>query len=135
MSSRRSIYQAVLGALVACVALSSSACGGKGARLEGSWSGIKAEGVSAEAQAAADDFARDMKLTFKGDEVTVRSPRDTASTKFKIQSAEPTKIVVVTVKDGPTEAQTFTFKDAKDTTLRWRILPDAVIVFQHDAKK
>lgn len=110
-------------------------CGGKGARLEGSWTGVKAEGVSTEAQAAADDFAKDMKLTFKGDEVTVRSPRETSSTKFKIQSAEPTKIVVVTTKDGPTEPQTFTFKDAKDTTLRWRILPETTIVFQRDAKK
>ncbi len=122
-------------AFAALAALATVSCGGKGARLEGTWSGVKAEGVSAEAQAAADDFARDMKLTFKGDEVTVRSPRDTASTKFKIQSAEPTKIVLVTTKDGPTEAQTFTFKDAKDTTLRWRILPEATIVFQHDAKK
>ena len=127
LGSRKSI---VGFALVAAVG-----CGGKGARLEGTWNGVKAEGVSAEAQAAADDFARDMKLTFKGDEVTVRSPRDTSSTKFKVQSVDPKKIVVVTVKDGPTEAQTFTFKDAKDTTLRWQILPDAIIVFQHDAKK
>ena len=128
-------YVNLLWVLVACASFTSAGCGGKGARLEGTWSGVKAEGVTAEAQAAADDFARDMKLTFKGDEVTVRSPRDTSSTKFKIQSATPTQIVVVTVNDGPNEAQTFLFKDAKDTTLRWKVLPEATIVFQHDAKK
>jgi hypothetical protein len=111
-----------------CALLLLSACGGKGqARLEGNWKGTKTEGVPKEAQVAADDFARNTSLEFKGDQLTIHSPRAVQSGKYKIKKEDKTSLVVVTDKDGDADPQTLTFVDPK--TLKWAVFEGKVIVF------
>jgi hypothetical protein len=113
---------------IVCVFILLSACGGKGqARLEGSWKGTKAEGVPKEAQVAADDFARNTSLEFKGDLLTIHSPRAVQSGKYKIKKEDKTSLVLTTDKDGEADPQTLTFSDPK--TLKWAVFEGKVIVF------
>ncbi|HEY8040525.1 MAG TPA: hypothetical protein VIF15_12055, partial [Polyangiaceae bacterium] len=70
--------------LLALVALAVACHRGGSARLEGHWRGVRAEGVGAESQSAANAFATGTELEVKGDAITVSTPRDKQSGKYKV---------------------------------------------------
>lgn len=120
--SRRLALVSLLAATV-CVA-----CGGGGSkRLQGTWKGVRAEGVGDAAKTAANAFAAGMKVEVKGDAITVTTPKDKQSGHYKVVTDDKTRVVITTDKDGPTEPQTFTFADEK--TMSWAVAAGQTIVF------
>jgi hypothetical protein len=111
--------------LLVLVAL--TACGSKGsARLEGSWKGLRAEGVLPHQQAAADSYALGTAFEFKGENVTLKSPKSSSTTRYKVEKDEGSTIVIRGDKDAK-DPQTFTFIDPK--TFRWSTAPGQSLVF------
>ena len=104
------------------------ACGHNGsARLEGKWKGKTADGVAPEAQSAANAFAADTEIDVKGDAITVITPRDKQSGTYKVLKEDRLQVTIVTDKDGPNDAQTFTLVD--DKTLKWNVVEGKTITF------
>jgi hypothetical protein len=114
----------VLGTTLALV----SGCHGDGAaRLQGTWHGVRAEGVAADALASANAFALGTELDVKGDALVVTTPSDTQSGRYRVVKQDRTTLVITTDKDGADVPQTFVFAD--DKTLRWVVLEGKTIVF------
>jgi len=114
-------------ASLACV-LGVAGCRGDGAaKLQGHWRGVRAEGVAGDTAGAANAFATGTELEVKGDSITVTTPRDKQSGRYKVVRQDKTTLVITTDKDGPGEPQTFTFAD--DKTMRWAVLDGRAIVF------
>ena len=121
-------------ALAALAALSLCACGhGGSARLEGRWKGKSAEGVSPEAQAAANAFAAETEIDVRGDEITVITAREKQTGTYKVLREDKAQVTIVTDKDGPNDAQTFTLVD--DKTLKWNVLDGKTITFGRASAK
>ena len=113
--------------LLALLALAGLACGGGGSRrLQGKWHGLRAEGVAVASQAAANTFATGMTLEVSGDSITVTTPHDKQSGRYKVVKEDKSTLVLTTDKDGPKEPQTFTFVD--DKTLKWLVMDGETIV-------
>jgi hypothetical protein len=105
-----------------------AACHGDGAaRLQGKWHGLRAEGVENGAQPAANAFATGTELDVRGDAITVTTPKDKQSGRYKVVRQDKTTLVITTDEDGPSDPQTFTFLD--DKTVRWAVLEGKSIVF------
>ena len=105
-----------------------AACGGSGSkRLQGTWKGQHAEGVAASASASANAFAAGTTLVFKGDAVTVTTPRDTQAGHYKVAIEDKNSVFITADKDGQGDPQKFTFQD--DRTMRWAVTSGATIVF------
>jgi hypothetical protein len=122
------LASSLLAASAAVGAFAVSGCGRSGAaRLEGKWKGKSAEGVPADAQAAANAFATDTEIDVKGDEITVITAHDKQTGTYKVVKEDKGQVTIVTDKDGPNDAQTFVFVD--DKTLRWSILEGRTITF------
>lgn len=113
--------------LVALLALAACHHGGS-ERLEGRWQGVRAEGVSGEAAAPANSFAAGTDLDVKGDTITVTTPKEKQSGRYKVVKEDKTTLTITTDKDGPDEPQTFTFVDAK--TMKWAVVDGKSIVFR-----
>jgi hypothetical protein len=121
---RLALPGALLGATLSLVV----ACHGDGApRLQGKWRGIRSEGVAAEAQTAANTFAMATALDVSGDAITVTTPKDKQSGRYRVVRQDKTTLVITTDKDGPSDPQTFIFVD--DKTVRWAVLEGKSIVF------
>jgi hypothetical protein len=118
--ARASLLGAILSAVAGCH-------GGGAARLPGKWHGVRAEGVTPETVAAANAFAGATELEVKGDAITVTTPKDKQSGRYKVVKQDKTTLVITTDKDGADDPQTFTFVD--DKTLRWAVLDGKSIVF------
>lgn len=103
-----------------------TACTKGSPRLEGKWVGTKSEGVEANAQAAADAFAQQTVLEFKGDAVAIRTVSGLQTAHYKVKSDDKQSVVIVTDKDGNDEAHTFVFDGPK--SMHWKILPSQSIV-------
>jgi hypothetical protein len=104
------------------------ACGHPGsARLEGRWRGVRAEGVSGEAQAAANAFVVGTEIDVKGDAITVSTPKDKQFGRYRVVRDDQASVIITTDKDGVDEPQMFTFVDAK--TMKWAVLDGKSIVF------
>jgi hypothetical protein len=117
-----------LASLVGALLPMLAACHGDGAaRLQGHWRGLRAEGVGTDAVAAANAFAMGTELEVKGDAITVSTPRDKQSGRYKIVRQDKTTLVITTDRDGPSDPQTFTFVD--DKTVRWAVVEGKSIVF------
>ena len=113
--------------LLAALALGLLACGGGGSkRLQGKWHGLRAEGVAVASQAAANAFATGMTLDVSGDSITVTTPHDKQSGRYKVVREDKATLVLTTDKDGPKEPQTFTFVD--DKTIKWLVMDGEQIV-------
>jgi hypothetical protein len=124
MLARRLTLVPLMAALVPVLA----ACHGDGAsKLQGHWRGIRAEGVGSDALAAANAFATGTELDVKGDAITVTTPKDKQSGRYKVVRQDKATLVITTDKDGPSDPQTFTFVD--DKTVRWAVLEGKSIVF------
>jgi hypothetical protein len=63
----------------------------------------------------------------KGDAITVTTPKDKQSGRYKVVKQDKTMLVITTDKDGADDPQTFTFVD--DKTVRWAVLDGKSIVF------
>jgi hypothetical protein len=114
--------------LLAVLALGLLACGGGGSkRLQGKWHGVRAEGVAVASQAAANTFATGMTLEVSGDSITVTTPHDKQSGRYKVVKEDKSTLVLTTDKDGAKEPQTFTFVD--DKTVKWLVMDGELIVF------
>jgi hypothetical protein len=114
--------------LAAAIAALAAACGHAGSsRLEGHWRGVRAEGVYGDAQAAANAFAAATELDVRGDSITVSTPKEKQSGRYRVVREDKAVVVLTTDKDGPDEPQTFTFADAK--TMKWSVLEGKTIVF------
>ena len=75
----------LMGAILSVVA----ACHGDGApRLQGKWRGVRAEGVTPETVAAANAFATATEIDVKGDAITVITPKDKQSGRYKVVLTE-----------------------------------------------
>ena len=115
-------------ALAALLPFASAACKRAGsARLEGHWKGTRADGVPADVQWRANDFAAQTELDVKGDLITISFPKDKQSGRYKVLEETKTTLVIVTDKDGPNDKQTFTFVD--DKTMKWTVLEGKTITF------
>ena len=118
----------VLVALTAAALFTMSACKRAGsARLEGRWKGTKAEGVAADAQARANDFATQMQLEIAADTITVKTATDKQTGKYKVISETSLAVIILTDKDAPDDRQTFTFVD--DKTMKWIVMDNKTITF------
>ena len=113
--------------LLAALALGVLACGGGAKRLQGKWHGLRAEGVAVASQAAANSFASRMTLEVSGDSITVTTPHDKQSGRYRVVKEDKSTLVLTTDKDGPREPQTFTFVD--DKTVKWLVMDGEAIVF------
>lgn len=114
--------------LAAALAVGMLACGGGGSkRLQGKWHGLRAEGVAVASRDAANTFATGMTLEVSGDSITVTTPHDKQSGRYKVVREDKATLVVTTDKDGPKEPQTFTFVD--DKTVKWLVMDGEQIVF------
>ena len=114
--------------LLAALVAGMLACSGGGSkRLQGKWHGLRAEGVAVASQAAANAFATGMTLEVSGDSITVTTPHDKQSGRYKVVREDKANLVLTTDKDGPKEPQTFTFVD--DKTLKWLVMDGEQIVF------
>ncbi len=102
-------------------------CRAGSARLEGRWHGVRAEGVSGEALASANAFAARMELEVSGDTLTITSPGESQSGRYRVVHEDDNSVTVTTDKDGTDAPQTFTF--AGPTTLKWSVLAGKSIVF------
>jgi hypothetical protein len=97
------------------------------ARLEGRWKGKAAEGISPEAQSAANAFAAETEIDVRGDEITVTTAHDKQTGTYKVVREDKAQVTIVTDKDEPNDAQTFTLVD--DKTLKWSVLDGKSITF------
>jgi hypothetical protein len=114
--------------LLVALALGVLACGGGGSkRLQGKWHGLRAEGVAVASQPSANTFASGMTLEVSGDSITVTTPHDKQSGRYKVVKEDKSTLVLTTDKDGPKEPQTFTFVD--DKTVKWLVMDGETIVF------
>jgi hypothetical protein len=115
-------------ALAIALVVACCACGHNGSeRLEGKWKGKSAEGVPPEAQSAANAFAADTEIDVRGDAITVITPRDKQTGTYRVLREDKAQVTIVTDKDGPNDAQTFTLVD--DKTLRWNVVEGKTITF------
>lgn len=114
--------------LLCALAVSTLACHGDGAaRLQGHWRGVRADGVPPESLGSANAFATGTELEVKGDSITVTTPRDKQTGRYKVVKQDRATLVITTDKDGPADPQTFTFVD--DKTVRWAVLEGKSILF------
>jgi hypothetical protein len=115
-------------ALLASSVAFAAGCSKSGAaRLEGKWKGSRVEGVAPDSQAAATTFAAATEIDVKGDSILVVTPKDHESGHFKVVKEDKTSVTIVTDKDGPGDAQVFTFVD--DKTMKWAVLEGKTITF------
>jgi len=116
-------------ALLAVATLALVACKSGSARLEGKWRGQRADGVSLEAQAAANDYATKMEILAKGDQLTVIAPGSKKTGVYKVLKEDSEQLVIATDKNlTGAEKETFTFLDAN--TMRWSVAEGRTITFQ-----
>ncbi len=106
------------------------ACRSGSRRLEGKWKGRSAEGVAPEAASAASSFVSDTEIDVHGDAITVITARDKQTGTYKVVKEDKSQVTIVTDKDGPTDAQTFTFLD--DKTMRWSVVDGKTITFTRE---
>ena len=107
-----------------------AACGGaKGSKqLEGTWRGLGADGVSADAQGTANQFAQTMQLEFKGDSLTVTSNGTKQTGPFRVLKEEKTLVQILPGTDGEGQPETFTMVD--DQNMRWQVSGASTITFR-----
>jgi hypothetical protein len=121
-------WRIVRAALLCALACSMLGCHGDGAaRLQGHWRGVRADGVSPDALGGATAFATGMELEVKGDSITITTPKDKQTGRYKVVKQDKATLVITTDKDGPGDPQTFTFVD--DKTVRWAVLEGKSILF------
>jgi hypothetical protein len=122
-------------AVPSCLAAAACHAPASSDRLEGRWSGVRAEGVSAEAVARATAFATSTELEFRRNEITVTTSKETQSGRYQLVREDPSSVVIATDLDGPAHPQTFVFAGDESMgemmaeTMRWVLPEGKAIVF------
>jgi hypothetical protein len=111
-------------------ALALAGCNHGSARLAGHWRGVRAEGVPASADDAANAFAGKMSIDVTSDVITLTTSSGKQSGHYKVVSEDKATTVIATDKDGPADPQTFNFVDEK--TMRWQVVPGKAVVFNKE---
>ncbi len=94
-------------------------------KLEGHWVGQKATGVAPAEQEAANRFAAETALDFKGTTVVVKTEHEKQTGHYRVVREDKDTVVLVT-EEGD-EEQTLTLEG--DKTLKWTIEKDKTIIF------
>jgi hypothetical protein len=104
-------------------------------RVLGKWHGVKADGVVADVQPAANEAANGMELEFKKDVVVIRpaKDKDPLTARYIVLREDRRSVVVVTEHDGARDEQTLTLDD--DDTMRWQVLQGKTITFEREKEK
>jgi hypothetical protein len=104
-------------------------------RVIGKWHGVKADGVIADVQPAANEAANGMQLEFKKDVVVIRpaKDKDPLTARYIVLREDRRSVVVVTEHDGARDEQTLTLDD--DDTMRWQVLQGKTITFEREKEK
>jgi hypothetical protein len=126
----RKLVLALAIAATSAMALGATGCKHPGsAKLEGRWRGLRADGVGAPAQDAANAFALATEITAKGNQITVTTPgaKPQPGT-YVIDDENKTTLILHTDRDGPTAKETFAFSD-DGKTMTWRLGEGRTIVF------
>lgn len=123
---RRKALFAGLGALALVAACKHSGS----AKLEGRWKGVRAEGISADRQEAANAFAASSEIVARGNQILLSTPHGKGpQATYFVDGEEKGTLVIHTDKDGPTQKETFVFgEDGK--SLVWRMGDGRSILFQ-----
>jgi hypothetical protein len=124
MIAARLAQSLLLGMLLAAAV----GCDDGASRLKGRWRGVRAEGLASEAAEAGNAFATGTVLEVKDEAITVTTPKDKQSGRYKVVKQDKATVVITTDNDGPSEPQTFTFVD--DRTMRWAVPDAGAIIFQ-----
>jgi hypothetical protein len=111
-----------------CLGLGAGCKKSGAARLEGHWRGTKVEGVPLEHQPAANDFALQTELDFRDGVVSVKTPREKITSKFRVAKEDKRALILFTEQDGPKDPQIFVFED--ENTMRWKVVEGKLIVFR-----
>jgi hypothetical protein len=130
MRPMRAARPILAAAFAFALALGPLGCKHAGERLEGHWHGLKADGVSADQQNAANAFAVGTEMEFKAGTLHVRTPKDEQTGKYKVTKEDKQSVTVTTDKDGPADPQVFVFPD--DHTMRWQVVDGKTLSFQKD---
>jgi hypothetical protein len=116
------------GLVAVAIALAALACERTGCpRLEGRWRGVRAESTLGESVAAATQFAQKTQLDVRGDTLTMTTPTETQSGRYRVVYENETSVTITTDKDGPDAPQTFTFEGPR--ALRWLAQEGESMVF------
>jgi hypothetical protein len=108
--------------------LAGVSCGaGAAARFAGHWKGVRAEGVAAGAEAAANAYAAGLDMVVRDDWISVTSRNARQTGRFKILKQYAASLTIATDRDGTDTPQTFVFAD--DKTMKWMVLDGQAIVF------
>jgi hypothetical protein len=105
-------------------------CKHPSSKLEGHWRGMRADGVPAAVQDAANAFATQTEIVAHGNQITVSTPGSKGQpSPFVVDSETPAVVLVHTDKDGTANKETFSFtEDGK--TMTWRLGDGRTIIFQ-----
>jgi hypothetical protein len=105
-------------------------CKHPSSKLEGHWKGMRADGVPASVQDAANTFATQTEIVAHGNLITVSTPGSKGQPNpFVVDSETPAVVLVHTDKDGAANKETFSFtEDGK--TMTWRLGDGRTIIFQ-----
>lgn len=117
--------------VLAIAAASAAGCKHPGsAKLEGHWRGVRAEGVAANAQDAANAFALGTEIFARGNQITVNTPATRGpQSAYVVDDENKTTVVLHTEKDGPNAKETLVFGE-DGTTMTWRMGEGQTIVFK-----
>jgi hypothetical protein len=100
------------------------------ARLQGRWQGARAEGVSADAQAAANAFAEATRMEVKADVITLVAGGERQVGRYRVVTERDDAVVITTDRDGPEHPATFKFKG--DDTMAWTVMDGKQLVFERE---
>jgi hypothetical protein len=107
------------------------ACKSGSPRLEGHWKGAKAEGVPAEQEAAATQYAQSLEMWFKGDTLTVQSGGTKRAGNFKVVKEEPDQVTIKSVFANVEQQEVFVMVDAN--TVRWTVAQGRMVSLKKSA--
>jgi hypothetical protein len=113
--------------LLVALTLGLGGCSHGSSRLAGRWRGLHPEGVSPLVGEATMAFATHTRLEVKGDTLTLTTPDQTRTDRYRVVLEDASKTVISTASDGEKSTETFSFSDAK--TMRWAVAPGVSILF------
>ncbi|MGD0677025.1 MAG: hypothetical protein ABSC94_16540 [Polyangiaceae bacterium] len=123
-------YPGFLLALAALLQLTEACTTPGSPRLQGTWRGVRSEGVAADVAPIANAFAVGMEIDVRGDSMTLVTAGQRQTGRYRVVREESGAVVVVTDLDGPSVPQTFAFAD--EDTMKWAVLPGKAIVFSRE---
>lgn len=116
-----------LAVLAVALVASLAGCKRPGARLEGRWQGIRAEGVPADQQEQANTFAKSVMIDARPEVIAVTVNGKIQVGPYRVIREDKESVVITTDRD---QHQQETFVFIGNEGMRWQIQPSQVILFQ-----